>query len=230
MTHNLNEISLTLVDQQILNSYCGLIQGLSDYLGDGYEIVLHSLASLENSVIAIVHGEYTGRTVGAPITNRALEMLKYFRETGESYNTYFSTNQNGEPLKSTTIAIRGESNRIIGLLCMNFYLNTKFVDILNGFLSNEKSIAATPQDNSEIFASNVDDMIYYTLDSVRKEVYSDPNISASNKNKAIICSLYDKGIFKIKDSVPKIADRLGISKNTVYLHLRNYTEGDKKNE
>ena len=97
-------------------------------------------------------------------------------------------------------------------------------------MSNEKSIAATPQDNSEIFASNVDDMIYYTLDSVRKEVYSDPNISASNKNKAIICSLYDKGIFKIKDSVPKIADRLGISKNTVYLHLRNYTEGDKKNE
>ena len=45
--------------------------------------------------------------------------------------------------------------------------------------------------------------------------------SHSNKNKEIIRKLYDKGIFQIKDSVPKIADELNISKNTVYLHLRN---------
>ena len=44
-----------------------------------------------------------------PITNKALEMLKKFNETGNSSETYYSANTKGEPLKSTTIAIRGDS-------------------------------------------------------------------------------------------------------------------------
>ena len=76
---------------------------------------------------------------------------------------------------------------------------------------------------TETFASNVDDMILSTLEHVRHQVYNDSAISSSNKNKAIINLLYEKGIFQIKDSVPKVADLLGISKNTVYLHLRNYS-------
>lgn len=216
-------ISLTIIDQQILQSYCVLLPGLADYLGDGYEIVLHSLADLEHSVIAIFHGEHTGRSVGAPITNRALEMLDYFQKSGTSYGTYFSTNKEGEPLKSTTIAICGEKNRIIGLLCINFYMNTSLYKFVHSF-TNEQQSLFSDNNKKEIFASNIDDMISSMFESARKEVYEDQSISASNKNKAIIKVLYDKGIFKIKDSVPKIANLLGISKNTVYLHLRNFTE------
>ena len=36
-------VDLTLVDQEILNSYSNMIEGLACYLGEGYEIVLHSL-------------------------------------------------------------------------------------------------------------------------------------------------------------------------------------------
>lgn len=43
-----------------------------------------------------------------------------------------------------------------------------------------------------------------------------------NQNKEIVIRLYDQGIFNLKDSVIKIADRLGISKNTIYLHIRNH--------
>ena len=46
-------------------------------------------------------------------------------------------------------------------------------------------------------------------------------INVSNKNKIIIYKLDDYGIFNIKDSIPKVADLLEISKNTVYMHLRN---------
>ena len=42
-----------------------------------------------------------------------------------------------------------------------------------------------------------------------------------NKNKEIIAMLNEKGIFNFKDSVVKIADMMGISKNTVYMHIRN---------
>ena len=70
-----------------------------------------------SQIIAIVNGAHTGRTVGAPITDLALDMLDVLSQ-GKPSTAYFSTNKKGEPLKSTTMAIRGEHDRIVGLLCM----------------------------------------------------------------------------------------------------------------
>lgn len=63
-------VELTPMDRDIINSYRQMLAGLSDYLGSGYEIVLHSLEDLNHSVISIYHGEHTGRKEGAPITDR----------------------------------------------------------------------------------------------------------------------------------------------------------------
>ena len=38
------------MDRDIINSYRQMLAGLSDYLGSGYEIVLHSLEDLNHSV------------------------------------------------------------------------------------------------------------------------------------------------------------------------------------
>lgn len=59
------------------------------------------------------------------------------------------------------------------------------------------------------------------LENAKKTVYANPTITSSNKNKEIIYLLAQKGIFNLKDSVVTIANHLGISKNTVYMHLRN---------
>ena len=84
-------VELTPMDRDIINSYRQMLAGLSDYLGSGYEIVLHSLEDLNHSVISIYHGEHTGRKEGAPITDLALEMLEKLRKTkGSSYVSYFS--------------------------------------------------------------------------------------------------------------------------------------------
>lgn len=220
-------VQLTLIDKQILESYRSLVEGLGNYLGFGYEIVLHSLEDFKHSVVYIKNGEHTGRTVGAPITDKALELLVYFYETNTTQETYYSFNSKGEPLKSTTIAIQGENNCIIGLLCMNFYMNITFYDFIHEFIQNKDS-AKENKPITETFASNVDDMIYTTLNSVKKEIYNNPNISSSNKNKEIIFALNNRGIFQIKDSVSVVAKLLNISKNTVYLHLRNCEDDSTK--
>ena len=69
-------MKLTEIDRKILQSYDTVLDGLAEYLGEGCEIVLHSLENLEQSVIKIVNGHHTGRTIGAPITNLAMEMLE----------------------------------------------------------------------------------------------------------------------------------------------------------
>lgn len=210
-------VELTPMDRDIINSYRQMLAGLSDYLGSGYEIVLHSLEDLNHSVISIYHGEHTGRKEGAPITDLALEMLEKLRKTkGSSYVSYFSQNRQGEPIKSSTIAVHGENNRIIGLLCINFYLNIPLSQFMqeNYYVHNEA-------DEIETFADKVEETIEKAVCQVKKAVYEDAQISLHNKNKEIISQLSRRGIFNLKDAVSQVADLLGLSKNTVYLHLRN---------
>ena len=75
--------------------------------------------------------------------------------------------------------------------------------------------------NIETFSENIDDLLESALNEIRENIMNDPSISSANKNKEIIIALEQRGIFNIKDSVVKIANLLNISKNTVYLHLRN---------
>ena len=215
------------VDRDILHSYETVVDGLALYLGIGCEVVLHSLEDYENSVIKIVNGEHTGRQIGAPITNLALEMLKKIEQRNDEQMSisYFTTNKKGEPLKSTTIAIRGEKDRVIGLLCINYYLNTPLNQFLDTFTYNLHISGESPK---EVFLDNTNDMISDSLDEARKKVFEDNRILPSLKNRKIIEMLYDQGIFNMKGSADEVAQRLEISKNTVYLHLRNIRQ-EKEN-
>lgn len=218
-------IVLTSADRVILNSYCSMVEGLSRYMGEGYEIVLHSLEDCSHSVIKIINGYHTGRSIGAPITDLALNMLEKIREqdTAEASGiAYSSRNKRGEPLWSSTIPIRGEGERIIGLLCINLYLNTSFYDIIQNYIPRRP--LGQNGDRQETFVDNVDDLVENAIHEVRDEVMVDPSIPVSRKNKEIITRLHGRGIFNLKDAVVKAAACLNISKNTVYMHIRNLEE------
>ena len=219
MAGRTGQVKLTKTDRVILESYIPVVQDLAVYLGSSYEIVLHSLEDYDHSVIAIVNGAHTGRTVGAPITDLALDMLDVLSQ-GKPSTAYFSTNKKGEPLRSTTIAIRGEHDRIVGLLCINLYLNTPLSEILADLTPDRFAGVSAPA--RETFASNTGELIEAALDDIRARVTQDASILPSNKNKAIVEELYDKGMFRLKDAVVIAADLLGISKNTIYMHIRNY--------
>lgn len=225
------EITLTSVDKAILDSYAAMVPGLSAYLGAHYEIVLHSLASLSNSVIAICNGHHTGRAVGSPITDLALQMLSEIR-ADRSYVTaknYFTTKKDGTHLKSTTIPIRGEHQRIIGLLCMNLYLDTPFFDVLANLMPDVPlppvPTALTPTEN---FATSSQSLIADMVERVSEEVHRDKSISTVCKNKVIVERLYAQGIFSFKESIVRVAELLGINKNTVYMHVRNIRSAEEK--
>lgn len=215
-------MKLTKSDKLILESYKIMIEGLAKYLPNSYELVLHSLENLEESVIAIYNGEHTGRKVGAPITDLALNLLEQINNGNEDSIVYFSKNSRGEPLKSTTIAIRGDDKRTIGLVCINMYLNTPFKDILDSYVPQQLNSF------TETYKQSSDDLIKETYEMVKTDVLADDSILPSNKNKIIIERLYDKGIFQMKDAVYKIETLMNISKNTVYLHIRNHKKNIDK--
>ena len=220
----IKERSLDKEDHIILNSYIPFIEGLAAYLGPSYEITLHSLENLEHSVIKIMNGFHTGRFEGSPITDLALSMLKKLEadENESLYQVYFCKNHNGEPMKSTTIAIRGTQQRIIGLICINFYLSTPVMEFAAGIFPQNSSVFA-----AEHFAENSSAAVTQKLEEARSIIISDASILPSMRNKEIIRLLDNWHVFELKTAIEQVANELGISCHTVYFHLRNFAKESK---
>ena len=147
-----------------------------------------------NSAVKVIHGLHTGRKEGAPITDLALDLLEEIqkkeadgKETRKGI-TYFTQNKKGEPLKSVTIPIRGEQNRIIGLLCINFSMNLPFSEYLKNFVG--QGIGTKPQEayenRKENFSANSVELLEDMAEEIRQEVMEDKGISTANRNKEII--------------------------------------------
>ena len=223
-------LKLTATDRKILDSFALMLNGLGSYLGDGYELVLHSLENLDHSVIKIINGHYTGRKEGAPITDLALKILRHIeQDSSRTVSPYFNKNNSGSMLRSCTIPITGEHGRIIGLLCMNFHMEMPLSEFLLGMLPSHNDSSSVAHTSSEKFSNNIDDLILSSLTETKEAVYNDSDISSSNRNKEIVFRLYQQGIFQLKDAVIKVADQLNISKNTVYLHIRNFKNTSSTN-
>lgn len=214
-----SDIVFTAQEQAIFKSYHVLADGMAEFWGDGCEIVIHDLSSLDASVVKIVNGHLSGRQVGAPISDVTLSFVnRMMADPTLRHITYFAKNKRGESFKAFISAITGENNRLIGLFCINFYLNVSFGSLLQTFTPAEKQ---DTENIFETFVDNSEELMLHALEEAKKTVYGNLSISSSNKNKEIVSQLYQKGIFNLKDSVVTIANHLGISKNTVYMHIRN---------
>ena len=151
------KFELTEVDREILRSYQYMLDGLALYLGDSYEIVLHSLEELSHSVIKIINGHYTKREVGAPITDLALSMLHDIQKSQAPHSMVYFNRREGRTLKSVTIPVIGERERIIGLVCMNFQCDVPFSQFISTFLPTTSDLTISRE--TESFNADIDEVI-----------------------------------------------------------------------
>ena len=211
-------------DIVILNSYHAVVDGLATLIGQHCEIVLHSLEDLNRSAIKIANGEITGRQIGSPITDLALQMLKDIEKSESNFSrAYFTRSKGSTLMKSITVAIRNGEQRIIGLLCININLDAPFSEVLQSFIPTEQMRETAPSVN---FASDVTELVAQTMEHTLIEVNADQDVSNNLKNRQIVMALYEKGIFDIKDAINQVAERLNISKHTVYLYIRQFKGED----
>jgi predicted transcriptional regulator YheO len=226
--------ALSDADRLIIDSYKTTMEGLAAYLGEAFEIVLHDLSDYDHSIIKIINGFHSGRREGAPITDFALSLLERSRKNGFEgkprhsaeiagpFVSYTSKSKYGKPVRSATMVIFGKKRKAIGLLCINLYLDSPLSSLLQNFLPNDRSGFIT-----ENFSNDSDELIARALERIKAEVAADPAVPQPRKNKEIVTILYHQGIFRLKNAVQAISTDLGISKNTVYLHIRSL---EKKGE
>lgn len=209
MTPSFNPLSDE--DHVILASYFPVVDGIAALLGSHCEIVLHSLEFLEHSAIYVVNGHHTDRKIGSPINERILWSLNHM-QTDSVSEPYFSK-VNGITMKSITIAIRNSKQHVIGLIAISLNLDVPVSQFISHFV-------APTEKPSVNFASSVEDLVAQTIEKTVVEISNDKKVSNHNKNRRIVTALFEKGIFDIKDAINQVAERLDISRHTVYLYIR----------
>jgi len=127
---------LTQSDLDILKSIENIVDGIAAMYGQHTEVVLHSLDAKHPSVVKIANGHITGREVGAPITNLAIQKLKSGQDIS---NAYLTKCANGKTLRSTTTIIRNSKDQPIGLLCINTDMDAPLQSVLRTMMPEPRS-------------------------------------------------------------------------------------------
>lgn len=231
-----------------------LVGPLGRSLPGPVEIVLHDLAALPNSIVAI-EGDVTGRRPGDPATDRLLETAA--SGSFETRTGYRTTSPSGRSLLSTTIVIRDAAGRPAAALCINRdvtdwqIIGSAARSILGeneaglgsggsgGVGQNERNAqdersgaaALGSADGGEVFVHDVDELAAAVL----RQAVAEQDVPVSLMRKAhkveAVRSLKRRGFFMLRDAVEMAAQALGVTRFTIYNYLNEIGESaDRQRE
>jgi predicted transcriptional regulator YheO len=193
-------------------------EAIAKAFGPHCEVVLHSLEDLSQSVIKILNGHVTGRTLGSPLTDLGIEVLKKSDiMDSDVVGPYFNKLDDGRQLRCVTCVVRNQAGEPIGMLCLNFDLSAPLLDFFTGLMQVDSEIG---EKRPEHFPQTPKGLITRILANVRSEVNQHNKLSPSERNKMIVMELYRRGMFNIRGAVDMVAKESGISRYTVYNYLR----------
>ena len=221
------------MNKLMVKQYALLVEFLGKALGPDYEVVLHDLSDKSNSIVAIVNGQVSGRSIGAPLTNKALEMIaEHQYEKMEYQINYVSLSSANKTLRSSSMFIKDSEGKPVGLLCINFD-DSRYADLCTKVLKlchpdtfvehNTPSAAIRMPTEEAASAERFPNSIAAVTESVVSEVVAKNGIPVDRLTQeeklGIVGRLNDKGIFLLKGAVSHVAKVLCSSEASIYRYL-----------
>ena len=183
--------------------------------GSNCEVVIHDLSIPQNSVVYTVNNHVTGREVGQSFEHLVKDVLLSKHFENDCTANYMTVTGDGRRIKSSTALIRDSENKVIGALCINFNLESlaNIKVLLDDFMAVQQEKIETKVVPFDNVMEIVDDLINKMIANINIE-------HLKRKDKIELINFMEKkGIFLIKGSVEKVAEKLNISKVTVYSYL-----------
>lgn len=201
-------------------------KGLAGQFGRNCEVVIHDLRGedTEHSIIAIENGHVTGRSVGDGPSHIVLESLREDPDSLEDRVSYLTKTSDGRILRSTTIFIRDDNGKVIGLMGINYDIS-----MLVAVDESIRELTGTdiPSSEPEAISRNVADLLDELLEQSVKLVGKPTALMTKDDKIRAIKFLDDSGAFLITRSGPKACEYFGISTYTLYSYLDEIRNVDK---
>lgn len=183
-------------------------------------------------IAAIANSHVSGRTLESPLSAFASELVQnkaYLKE--DFLCDYKALIGKSKLVRGSTFFIKN-SDELVGILCINHDtsmmrdLVCRIIDIeklgdMSEFLNQDKenNTSVDSLGNIETLSHSIEEILAQSIDM--NYLNSDYQLSMAQKEE-ITKTLYQKGIFNIKGSVPIVARLLKISEPSVYRYLKNF--------
>lgn len=204
--------------KSLVDFYTRLAHAIAEQFGPNCEVIVHDLQAndIDHSIIAIENGHISGRQIGDGPSPIVLESLKRSCEDLEDKLSYLTKTRDGKILKSSTIYIRDDSNKIIGIFSINYDIS-----LLIALEDQLHAVIGAKEENkeSEPVSLNVGDILDELIDQSVRSIAKPVALMNKEDKVQVVKMLNDAGAFLITKSGPKICQFLGISKYTLYSYL-----------
>ncbi|MGZ9719431.1 helix-turn-helix transcriptional regulator [Rhizobium miluonense] len=212
MSRKIDPNSETAPDQDDVLQFAPVAEAVAILLKPHAEVVIHDL---KTQTIAYIANNISRRDVGGS----SLADLKDIGSLGaDVVRPYRKTNFDGRQLKSITAVLRNGTGEPYGLLCINFDIAPIEAarDALN-LLAAFQGAGAQP---SALFHADWQETVNAAIADFLGERGLAASALAKEDHATLVERLEQEGYFSIRNLVPYLARLLGISRATVYKHLR----------
>ncbi|MDR6551404.1 helix-turn-helix transcriptional regulator [Paenibacillus qinlingensis] len=199
-----------------LKKYIPIANLIANTFGKNCEVVIHDLTVPQNSVVYAINNHVTGRKVGQAFDHLVKQVLLSRKFDNDYVAGYKTFTEDGREIKSSTAFIRDSNETVIGALCINYNLESmvNFKEFIDEFMAIEQE--KEEEENIEL----MENVVEIADDLIDRIIANHAKDDLKRREKINLIKFMDeKGIFLIKGSVDKVADKLGISKVTVYSYL-----------
>jgi predicted transcriptional regulator YheO len=209
-------------DDLLFDAAFRIADAIGRTFGSLCEVAVHDLRMPTHSLVHLVNGEVTGRTLGAPIRDLIYRVLPEMDPKQAGLYNYLTELPDGRRLKSSTSLITDANGSPLIALCIN--LDITGLDTAARRISELSTIdgrsmlttVTSPIGNGEILTDDVTAILRQLVTNiVRPSDRADGRLSKRQRLE-IVEFLEQKGVFRIKGAVPLVAAELGASEPTVY--------------
>lgn len=196
-------------------------------LGPDLELVLHDLSRPDTSVVAISNGRISGRGIGSaiisgPFDDKALKSLIENGEVDEAVTViadYHTRVPDGRTLDSLTLMFRDDKGRAFAALCANADRArlVQLRQLVDGMFAPPVA-AASVEDEADPTVS-VEAMVRKIIEESIAAVSTTPNTLSRDERAQAVRLMSERGLFLVRSSVEMAAERLGVTRHTIYNYL-----------
>ena len=205
---------------EMFNNLCEIAKMISETFGYHCETVIHDCEHYEDFIAAIYNGHVSGRKkgdcvyiTGDPVPEDAFQNI----DPGTNYMNCQVVTTGGKTIKSSTIYFKSETYHYG--LGINFDIS-QYVGMQDAL---DKLISTSTKLEEELYSrQSINQIINECIGSVGVPVEK----MGKYDRMRVIGMLRERNVFQMQKAVPYVADRLKISRFTVYNYLKELEAQD----
>ena len=201
-----------------------MAKGIAEMFGSNCETVINDLTDPLHPILAIYNGSVTDRDVGS--TADIFGDIGDYDETvykNKDYTNQMVLSRDGRTLKSTTFNVVGDDYHFALGINLDITNMVRATQMLTELTATSGDLQQTLMQDAR---SQLEELLRECISAVGKE----PEAMKKTDRMRIIRMLYKRRAFTYQKSVAIVAERLNVSRYTVYKYMHELEEAEKKGE